>query len=126
ARGRLPRLPLTAVTGALLLVAGYLLVNAFWSLCPGSAATTVVFAFVLAASLHIVLGTLPDLDQPELRAMAAGTLAGLGLAGAILCVEVFSDQSLRRHLMLLMPALQPPPQHVEMGGAMEGEELVGL
>jgi hypothetical protein len=72
--------------------------------------------FVTVAVLHIVLNTLPDLDAPPLRAMAAGTLAGLVVGGALLCVEIFSEQALRRALMRLVPQLQPNPLHVVMDG----------
>lgn len=104
----------SALTLALVLAASYLLVNASWSLSVGTAARTVVLLFLLAGTLHVVLNTLPDLEEPPLRAMAVGALVGLGVAGSILCVEIFSDQSLRRFLMHLIPALQPSPNHIEM------------
>jgi O-antigen ligase len=44
--------------------------------------------------------------------MAAGALAGLGASAVILCLEVFSDQSLRRLLIHLVPALRPGAQHI--------------
>jgi O-antigen ligase len=70
--------------------------------------------FAIAAVLHIVLNVLPELEAAPLRAMAAGTLAGLAVAGALLCVEIFGEQALRRVLMRLVPQLEPRPLHVEM------------
>jgi O-antigen ligase len=116
-RRRLTRYPVTATTAVLLLAAAYLLVNASWSLSPGSAARAVVLVFLMVATLHAVLGTLPDLEPPPLEAMAAGALAGLAAAAALLCIEVYGDQVLRRLLMRLVPALQPGVPHVALDGA---------
>jgi O-antigen ligase len=122
ARRRLPWYRPSATTVVLTLAAGFLLINASWSLSLDSAARAVVLLAVMVGTLHIVLNTLPDLEQLPLRAMAAGALVGLAAAGAILCLEVFSDQSVRRLLIHLVPALQPNPHHM----AMEGGQLAWL
>ena len=114
ANRRLPRFAPSAVTAALVLAGMYLLINASWSLSPSSAFWAIGLMLAIAAVLHIVLHTLPELDGPPLRAMAIGTLAGLTLAGALLCFEVFSEQVLRRLLIPFIPALQPNPLHVEL------------
>jgi O-antigen ligase len=44
--------------------------------------------------------------------MASGALVGLVVAGAVLCIEVFGDQSLRRFLIRIVPGLQPDPRHI--------------
>lgn len=106
----------SAVSAALALAGLYLLINATWSASPPSDFAAVVLIFVIVAVLHIVLNTLPDLDAPPLRAMAAGTLAGLAVAGALLAMEIFSEQALRRALIGLVPQLQPNPLHVMMDG----------
>jgi hypothetical protein len=112
ARRRLPWYRPSLVTAGLILAACYLLINTWWSLDPVSAVRTVVFAFVMVWSLHIVLNTVPDLPEPPVRAMASGALVGLVVAATILCIEVFSDQSLRRFLIGIVPALQPDLRHV--------------
>ena len=122
ARRRLPWYAPSLTTTALMLAAGYLLINLSWSLSLASAATTVALVVVMVGTLHIVLNTLPDLDEPPLRAMAVGALVGLGVAGAFLCLEVLSDQSLRRFLIRLVPALQPSSHHI----AMEDGQLAWL
>jgi O-antigen ligase len=76
-----------------------------------------VLVFVMAGTLHIVLNILPDLEDAPLRAMAAGALVGLTASGAVLSLEVFSDQLLRRLLIRIVPALQPDPRHLTMEGA---------
>jgi O-antigen ligase len=121
-RRRLPRYRLSLATAALGLTAAYLAINASWSLSPETAAMAVVLVLLMVPTLHIVLNALPDLEPPPLNAMALGALAGLAAAGALLCVEVFSDQLLRRLLIRLVPALQPNPNHV----AMDGGQLTGL
>jgi exopolysaccharide production protein ExoQ len=119
---RLPTQPVAPATTALALAAMYLMINASWSLSPRSAAMAVVLVVVMVATLHVVVSTLPEVDPPPLEAMAIGALAGLAVAGGVLCVEVLSDQLLRRLLIGLVPALQPSPHHVSM----QGGQLTGL
>jgi O-antigen ligase len=116
ARRRLPWYLPSATTVVLMLAAGFLLINASWSLSLDLAVRAVVLLVLMVGTLHIVLNTLQDLEQPPLRAMATGALVGLTAGGAFLCLEVFSDQSVRRLLMRLVPALQPGPQHIAMEG----------
>jgi O-antigen ligase len=115
-RGCLPRHPLSAATVMLGLVAVYLAINASWSLSPQTAAMAIVLLLLMVATLQIVLNALRDLGPAPLNAMALGALAGLTVAGALLCVEVYGDQLLRRLLIRLVPALQPYPQHVVTDG----------
>jgi hypothetical protein len=122
ANRRLPWSAPSAVTAALVLAGLYLLINASWSLSPASALWAVALVLAIAAVLHGVLHALPNLDGAPLRAMALGTLAGLAVAGALLGIEVFSDQALRRLLIPLVPALQPNPLHVEL----DAGQVVGL
>jgi O-antigen ligase len=122
ARAHLRWQRLSPAIAALLLGAAYLLANATWSLSPQTAASTVAFALVMVPTLHIVLKAVPELDEPPLRAMAAGTIAGLALAVALLGFEVFSGQALRRLLIHFVPALQPGPPHARI----EGGQLVWL
>jgi len=122
AERRLPWHAPSPVTAALVLAGIYLLINASWSLSPTAAFRAVALIFVIVAVLHIVQHTLPELDGSALRAMAVGTLAGLAAGGVLLCIEVFSDQTLRRMLIPLVPALLPYPQHL----AMEGGQMAGL
>jgi hypothetical protein len=120
---RLPWCAPSAVTAALVLGGIYLLINASWSLSPSAALWAIGLMLAIAAVLHIVLHTLPELDGPPLCAMALGTLAGLTLAGALLCIEVFSEQALRRLLIPLVPALQPHPLHIL---ELDGGQVVSL
>jgi O-antigen ligase len=121
-RRRLPWHMPSLVTVALYLAGLYLLVNASWSLSPTLAARAVALVFVVAAALAIVLHALPELEEEPLRAMAAGAIAALMASAAVLCFEVFSDQSLRRLLIGILPALQPYPHHLTM----QGSELARL
>lgn len=116
AERRLPWYLPSPVVAALALAGLYLLVNAGWSLSMPSALKAVAMIVVIVAVLHIVPNTLPRLDAAPLRAMAAGTLVGLLVGGALLCLEIFSEQSLRRLLMRLIPALQPNPLHIDTDG----------
>jgi hypothetical protein len=122
ARRRLSWSAFSPVILALALAAGYLLVNASWSLSPASALRAVALLFIMTAVLHVAVNALPELDEGPLRAMAAGALVGVTVGGALLCLEVLSDQSLRRFLIGLVPALQPSASHV----LVEGGSLVRL
>jgi O-antigen ligase len=116
------RYPLSPTTAALGLAAAYLAINASWSLSPGTAAMAVGLVLLMVPTLHFVLNALPRLEAPPLAAMASGALGGLAAAGVLLCVEVFSDQLLRRLLIGLVPALQPSPNHV----VLDGGQVTGL
>jgi O-antigen ligase len=111
------RYAVSPVTAALGLAAAYLATNASWSLSPESAVRAVVLVLLMVATLHVVLNALPHLKPPPLHAMAAGALAGLAAAGALLCVEVYGEQMVRRFLIRLLPVLQPSPNHVAIDGA---------
>lgn len=113
---RLPWYSPSLATTALSLAALYLLINTSWSRSPTSAMSTVVLVFLMVVTLHIVLNTLPDLEEPTLRAMAMGVTVGLLVSGAVLCFEVLSGQMLRRLLIRLVPTLQPSARHFTMGG----------
>src|SRR5688572_16170133 len=83
--GRLHYLPPSLPTLALGVAAAYLLVNATWSQSPGDAALTVVLVLFMLVTLHVVPGTLAELDSTYVRAMAVGTLAGLAVGASLLC-----------------------------------------
>jgi exopolysaccharide production protein ExoQ len=121
-RRRLPWYRPSPTTVALMLTAAFLLINATWSRSPDLAARAVTLFIVMVWTLHVVLNFLPNLEEPPRRAMAAGALAGLATAGVLLSLEIFSEQSVRRLLIHLIPALQPNPHHV----AMEGGQLARL
>jgi O-antigen ligase len=116
ARRRVPWYRPSLTTVVLLLATGFLLINGSWSRSPELAGRAVTLIIMMVLTLHAVSNTLPDLDEPPLRAMAVGALVGLAAGSAFLCLEVFSDQSLRRALIRIVPALQPNPSHVIMEG----------
>jgi hypothetical protein len=111
-RHGLPRYRVAPATAALGVAALYLAANASWSLSPDLAVRAVVLVLLMVATLHAVLGTLPELEPPPLHAMAVGALAGLAAAGTLLCVEVYGDQVVRRLLIRLVPALEPSANHI--------------
>lgn len=111
---RVPWYVPSLVTASLLLATAYLFVNASWSFDPISAIGAVVLILLLVGVLHLVLNLMPELDTPPLRAMAVGALAGLAATSMFLCVEIFSDQSVRRFLMHVVPTLQPSAHHMGM------------
>jgi O-antigen ligase len=122
ARQRLPWYPPSPTTVVLLVAVVFLLINASWSLSLDLALRAIALMAVMVGTMHVVLNTLPDLEKPPLRAMAVGALVGLAAGGALLCLEVFTDQSVRRLLIRLVPALQPSAHHV----ALEGGQLARL
>jgi O-antigen ligase len=99
---------------AMIVAGAYLLVNASWSLSRVPAMQSVAVFFAVVAVLHMTLNTLGRLNRDALRVLAAGSLAGMLAAGAILCVEVFSDQWLHRLLLSHVPALRPNSVHMQV------------
>jgi O-antigen ligase len=122
AEQRLPWHAPSPVIAALAVAGGYLLVNASWSLSPAAAAMAIALILVTVAVLHVVPRILTGMEAAPLRAMAAGTIAGLAVGGTLLSFEIFSEQALRRLLIGLVPALQPNPLHV----AVEGGQVIRL
>lgn len=111
AERRLPLLTPSAVMVALALAGVYLLINASWSLSPLSAFGSVGLFFVIVAVLYLTLNALDKIDPRALRALAVGFLAGMMVAGIVLCFETFSGQTLRRLLLTYVPELRPNPPH---------------
>src|SRR5262245_50643923 len=87
-RPRLLAKPPTAIA-ALLVAVGYLLINATWSLSPQDAFRAVGLLAAITAILYLTLGALETGDQTVIRSLAAGLVAGLAVAGLMLCIEAF-------------------------------------
>jgi len=100
----------STLTVAFVLAGIYLFCNASWSLSPSSAHAALVTYFVLVAVMHIVLNALQHDATDVLRSMAGGLVAGMLIAGWVMCLEVFSGQWIARTLMSLLPTLQPNPR----------------
>jgi hypothetical protein len=108
---RLPVYKFSKVTTALLLTGLYLLLNASWSLSPSSAVAAVAQFFVIVAVLHVTTDALFAGTDEALRAMAWGVVVGVLVAGAVVCLDVFTGQWPRRAVMSLIPALKADPRH---------------
>jgi hypothetical protein len=98
------------LTVAFVLAGIYLCFNASWSLSPSSAHAALGMFFALVAVLHIVLNALDQDATDVLRAMARGLVAGMLIAGTVMCLEVLSRQWIGRTVMSLLPGLQPNPR----------------
>jgi len=98
------------LTVAFVLAGIYLCFNASWSLSPSSARTALIMYFTLVVVMHVVLNALHHDATDVLRSMARGLVAGMLVAGTVMCVEVFSGQWIGRTLMSLLPGLQPNPR----------------
>jgi O-antigen ligase len=112
------RLPLRApspVIVTLVLICGYLVVNSTWSLSQGDAIRAVGLLMIITGILYLTLNALEGSDLGVLRAMAAGLVVGVALAGAVLCFEAVSSRALQRLLMAYVPALAPSPHHTGVG-----------
>lgn len=109
--GRLPWSKPSPVMVAMALVGAYLLLNASWSLSPYAAFRTVGLFWAITGILYVSLNVLERIDRAVLRAMAMGLIAGMAVGGAVLCVETFTGQGIRRMLIAILPALQPEARH---------------
>jgi O-antigen ligase len=111
------RLPLpmpSAVIVTLVLVDIYLIINSSWSLSPADAMRSVGLLLIITGILYLTLNALDGSDADLLRPIAAGLVLGVVLAGAVLCFEAFTRQSIQRLLMAYMPALAPNPHHMNV------------
>jgi hypothetical protein len=97
---------------ALLLTSGYLLLNTAWSLSPWDALSAVAEFFVIIAVLHLIANMLVASEDRVLRAMAAGVVTSVIMAGALLCLDVFSGQWPRRAILSYIPALRLHARHL--------------
>jgi hypothetical protein len=86
---------------ALLLTSLYLLLNTAWSLSPWDALSAVAEFFVIIAILHLIANMLVASEDRVLRAMAAGVVTGVIMAGA-----------LRRAILSYIPALWLHARHL--------------
>jgi O-antigen ligase len=102
----------SVITAAVILAAGYLTVNASWSLSPAAAHLTLYTLLAIVIALYFTLGGLRGCDADALRAMAVGLYAGMALVGALIFFETLSQQWIERHLISAIPSLRPKPQHM--------------
>ena len=103
-----PGLPLRSpspVIVGLVVAGGYLGINASWSLSPSTAHFALIMLCLFIATLYITLHALDEGNAEANRAMAVALYAGMVIGGAVIFVEVFSQQWIRRLLMSIWPAL---------------------
>lgn len=112
--GRLPWRTPSAVVAGLAVAGAYILINASWSLSPAEAYTTVAVLFAGIGVLHVTATGLSNTPAPALRAMALGLLAGMAVGAAVLCLELLSDQWLRRLLATYYLGLRPDGRHMQV------------
>jgi O-antigen ligase len=106
----------TPVTITLALAACYFLVNASWSLAPGSAYTSVALLVVFIVTLHFTLAALQEVDESVLRAIGQGFFIAMVVGSAFICIEVLDKQWVRRLLMSYIPWLRPDPRNMRLEG----------
>lgn len=112
-----PGLPLRSpspVIVGLVVAGGYLSINAFWSLSPSTAHFALIMLCLFIATLYITLHALDEGNAEANRAMAVALYAGMVIGGAVIFVEVFSQQWIRRLLMSIWPALRPDQKHMAL------------
>jgi O-antigen ligase len=112
----LPRARPSAVIVVLALAAGYLAVNASWSLSPSAAHLAVYMLFVSVVALHCISAGLRDCDADALRAMVVGLYAGMAIVGVFILSEILSRQWVIRHLISAIPPLRPTAKNMVVQG----------
>ena len=105
--GRRDRLwPLSLV---MFLIAGfgaYLVVNALWAVDRSEAYGKVLFFAVAAILSWLAIVGLSQLTREHLEKISKAALAAIALGALYLCIEVVSNQAIKRATMWLMPFLQ--------------------
>lgn len=112
-----PGLPLRSpspVIVGLVVAAGYLGINSSWSLSPSSAQFAIIMLSLFTATLYLTRHTLLEGNAETNRAMATALYAGMVIGGAVIFIEVFSEQWIRRQLMSIWPALRPDNKHIAL------------
>ena len=110
--GRLPFYRPSTFCIVLTLAAVYLLINASWSINPPGAYAAIGLCFLFIGSLHLTLQSLDRIETPPLQAMANGLVLAMMIGGALLFLEVVSQQWLHRQLMYYLPWFRPHPRHM--------------
>jgi O-antigen ligase len=114
AEGRLPWTKPTAVFLVVALASAYVLVNGTWSPSPAAAAATAALLLAAIAIVHITTTALAHAPTRGLRAMGIGLLAGVAIAGLFLCLELLSDQWMRRTLAAYHTAFWAGDRHMHV------------
>ena len=91
----------------LAVASAYLLINATWSTDPSLAYIGVATFFVASVVLHIVIMTVPALDNGPVRAMAIGFFAGYVISAFLISIEVVLGHPLHLQVFAAFPALAP-------------------
>ena len=98
--------PLPAAMLALAAFGGYIAINALWSINRGEAYGKVLFVFVAATLVWLAVAGIADLARAQLERIAKAALVAVAIGAAYLCIEVVSNQAIKRTVMALVPLLQ--------------------
>jgi len=99
---------------AALLLAGYVAINASWSVDRTEAYGKVAFLVFVIVIVHIALTGLPQLDDRLLREVQRAAVIAVFAGAAFLAFEILSDRALMRLFFSLVPAARPDPKHAKV------------
>lgn len=108
--------------GLLVVAAGYLLANSYWSLTPVVAYRSAATLLVSAGVLAVLTAALPALEDAPVRAISVGFYAGYALAALFLCLEILDDHQLHLRIFRLIPGIAPTGRSIVVSDG----HLVGL
>jgi O-antigen ligase len=100
------RMSLNGLLAGILLFAAYAGLSALWSAAPLATLGKSLYLLGITAGIGVFAAILPDARTGTLSGLARGTLIGLTIGAALLCIETVSDQGITRFFLNAMPSLR--------------------
>lgn len=112
----------TPLLTACVLFGVYITINAGWAINLTEAYSKVLFYWVLLITAHLAVTGIGDISDEVLERLQKVVVIA-AIAGAVfLCIEVLTDQAIRRFIFSILPFAKPPAKHTIV---VDGE-LVGI
>lgn len=92
----------------------YIAINASWSVDRGEAYGKVLFFSVTVALVHLSIAGLGKLDSRMLQEVQRAILIAVFVGALFLCIEILTDQALKRLFFSLVPIARPDPKHIQV------------
>lgn len=117
--GALVRTPLLA---ACVLFGAYITINAGWAVNLSEAYGKVLFYWVLLITAHLAITGFGSISDEVLERIQKVVVVAAMAGASFLCIEVLTDQAIRRFIFSVLPFMRPPAKHTTITDG----EVVGI